>query len=82
MDHRLQHVRCDDDRLTGGDGHGNGLALDERQGLVRDFDAKVAAGDHEGVGRAEDVAEVFDGGLVFDLGDDVGLGVMLEEQGA
>ncbi len=82
LDHRLQHVRRDDDRLAGGDGHGDGLALDERQGLVGDFDAKVTAGHHEGVGGAENVAEVFDGRLVLDLRDDVGLGMMFEQQGA
>ena len=81
LNHRLQHVRRDDDRFAGGDGHGDSLTLDERQGLVRDFNPKVTARHHEGIGGAENIPEVFDGGLVFDLRDDVGLGVMLEQQG-
>ena len=82
VDHRLEHVRGDDDGLAAGDGHGDGLALDEREGLVGDLDAEVAAGDHQGVGGLEDRTEVRDGGLVLDLGDDVGVGGMLREQGA
>ncbi len=36
----------------------------------RDLDAEVAARHHDDVGRADDVVEVVDRGLVLDLGDD------------
>ena len=39
------------------------------------FDAEIAAGDHDGVGDFEDAVEVLDGLGLFELGDDPGVGI-------
>ncbi len=79
-DHRLEHVRGDDDgaaeRLAGL----HGAALNDGQLLVGALDAEVATGDHEDVARAHDLVEIGDGGLVLDLGDDLHAGVVPAEK--
>ncbi len=56
--------------------------LHEREDVVIDLDAQVAAGDHDGVGGFDDGLEISQAALVFDLGDDAGLGAEMVEQRA
>jgi len=80
-DHAFEHVGGDDDRFHGGDTLVEDPALDDRELFVGAFDAKVAAGNHDGIGGRDDPEDVFDGKLVLDLGDDFHISpiVLIEE---
>ena len=73
-DHRLEEMSGDDDWASAFDAAFDDASLDDREILHGAFDAEVAASDHDGVGFADDVIEVSDGELIFDFGDDLGLG--------
>ena len=78
-DHRLEHVRRDDDGFAEADAVLDDAALDDRQIFHRAFDAEVAARDHDGVGLFDDFVEVFDGELILDLRDDArGAGMFVQ----
>ncbi len=49
-DHAFQHLRRDDDRLTGGAGLARDLLLQAGHLLDRHLDAEIAARNHEAVG--------------------------------
>jgi hypothetical protein len=63
-------VGGDDDRFHGGDTLFENPALDDRKLFIGAFDAEVATGDHDGIGGGNDPEDIFDGELIFDLGDD------------
>ena len=75
VDHRLEHLRGGDDGLAVLGGAADDVLLDGRDFLRRNFDAEVAAGDHDAVGDFEDGVEVLDGLRLFELGDDPGVGL-------
>jgi hypothetical protein len=68
--HRLQHLRRHDDGTLVDARKAEDLLLDDWHALGREFDAEVAAGDHDCVGRSDDALEVVDGRRRFDLRDD------------
>lgn len=74
LDHAFEHVGGDDDGFAEADAVFDDATLDDGQFFVGDFNAEVAAGDHDGVGGGDEFEEVLDGGLVFDFGDDAGVG--------
>ncbi len=69
-DHRLEHLRRDDDRLRHAAGELDGVLLHDRHRLERKLDAEVAAGDHDRVERVDDRLEVVDRLRLLDLRDD------------
>jgi hypothetical protein len=72
VDHRLEHLGGHDDRHLVAPGGLDHLLLDDGHALGGEFDAEVAASDHDAVGDLEDALEVIDGGGGLDLGDDGG----------
>lgn len=58
----------------------DGGVLDDGEFFERVFDVEVVVSDYEGVGDFYDFFEIFDGGLVFDFGDDLGFGVICGEK--
>src|SRR5208282_1208852 len=70
FNHAFEHVRGDDDGFADPQARFDDAALDDGQFLIRDFDAEVAARDHDAVGFLHDGFQVGDGLLVFDFGDD------------
>ena len=68
--HALEHLGRGDDALAEQAALADELLLDARQLLIRHLDAHVAAGDHDAGALGEDVLDVIDAGLIFDLGDD------------
>ena len=82
-DHAFEHVRGDDDGLHGGDALFDDATLNDGELLVRAFHAQISTGDHDGICDGDDAEDIFDGELVFDLGDNFDLwGVVLVEEGA
>ena len=80
LGHRFQQVGGDDDGLSLGEASIDDAALDQGQDVVVDFDAEVAACDHDRVGGADDELEVAQAALVFDLGDDAAAGAEAVEE--
>ena len=70
FNHAFEHVRGDDDGFALAQAGFDDAPLDDGQFFVGNFDAEIAARDHDAVGFVDDFFEVFDGLLVFDLGDD------------
>ena len=70
VDHALEHLRGHDDGLVGADGLVHESALDARDALLGHFDAQVAAGHHDAVGRFEDFVDVVHALLVLDFRND------------
>src|SRR5439155_2744894 len=70
FNHALEHMRRDNDRPAGAQAGFDNLALDDGQLFVGQFDAQIAARDHDRVGLGDDGMQVVDGLLVLDLGDD------------
>ena len=70
VDHRLEHLRGDDDRLREPAGDLDRALLHDRHRLERQLDAEVAARDHDRVERLGDLLERVDGLRLLDLGDD------------
>ena len=70
VDHRLEHLRRDDDGLGHAAAEFDGALLHDRNGFQRQFDAQIAAGDHDSVECVDDLLEVVDGLRLLDLGDD------------
>ena len=80
FDHAFEHVGGDDDGFADAEAGFDDAPLDDGQFLVGDFDAEIAARDHDAVGFAHDLVQVGDGLLVLDLGEDEGArAVFLEE---
>ena len=75
VDHGLEHLRGGDDGLAILGGAADDVLLQGGNFFGRDFDAEIAASDHDGVGDFEDAVEVFDGLGLFELGDDPGVGL-------
>ena len=68
--HRLEYLRGDDDGRTATVGRENESLLYRRQGLERQFDPEIAAGDHDAIGHLENLVHLLDGLRLFDLRDD------------
>ena len=69
-DHRLEHLGRHDRRHATVERPAHELLLDDRDLLVRQLHAHVAAGDHHGVHDVEDPVELVDRPPGLDLGDD------------
>ena len=65
----LQHLGGGDHRLGRGVGLGDEHLLGPRHRLQGDLHAQVAAGDHDAVGRGDDLVDVVQGLELLDLGD-------------
>lgn len=70
VDHRVEHLGGDDDRLRVALRELDRALLHDGHLLQRHFDAEVAAGDHDAVERGDDVVYVLHGLWLLDLGDD------------
>ncbi|MGY3683441.1 hypothetical protein ACVWXU_007064 [Streptomyces sp. TE33382] len=70
VDHRVEHLGGDDDRLGVAPGELDGALLDDRHLFQGHFDAEVAAGDHDAVEGGDDAVDAVDGLGLLDLGDD------------
>lgn len=82
-DHAFEHMGGDDDGFHGGDALFDDTALDDGELLVGAFNAEIAAGDHDGVGGRNDAEDIFDGELVFNLGNNFYFrAAVLVEEGA
>jgi hypothetical protein len=69
-DHRFEHLGRDDRRDATIEGAPDELLLDDRDLLVRQLHAEIAARDHDRIGRVEDRLEVIDRRPRLDLGHD------------
>ena len=66
----MEHLSGDDDRFVGTDALSDEVFLDARDAFGGNFDAEVAACNHNAIGSVEDFVEVVDTFLVFNFGDD------------
>ncbi|MDB6124928.1 MAG: cation transport ATPase [Pedosphaera sp.] len=73
INHAFEHVGGDNDGTANVQAGLYDATLDDGKFFVGDFDAEVATGNHNAVGSADDGFEIFDGFLVFNLGDDHGV---------
>ncbi len=69
FDHRLEHLRRRDDGLAPGAGTADHVLLNDRDFFWGDFDAEIAAGDHDSVGGFEDLFQMIYSLGLFELGD-------------
>ena len=67
----MQHLGRNDDRFFTFDALADQQALGNGNLFGRNFDAQVAAGDHDSVGLVQDFVDVVDPFFVFDFGDDL-----------
>ena len=79
LDHRLEHLRGGDDGFAVLGRAANDVLLKRGNFFGGNFDAEIAAGDHDGIGDFEDRVEVLDGLGLFELGDDPCVGVECSE---
>ena len=79
VDHRVEHLRSDDDGLLGIDALLDDHALDAGHFFCGDFDSEVTASDHDTGAVLDDLIDVVDTFLVLDLGDDLDLALVLVE---
>ena len=81
MDHGFEHLRCGDDHLTRAVAGADKALLEPGEALKLDLYAHVAARHHDAVRVREDLLEVIDPLVVFDLGDDADVmpAVVVEE---
>src|SRR5699024_4535071 len=79
-DHGIQHLGGGDADLAGAHGAVDQVLLDRRDLRKVDLDAHIAAGDHDAVGDRQDLVDVVDAFLVFDLGDNAHRAVVLVQQ--
>ena len=70
LDHGFEHLGGGDDGLAIFSRAANDVLLDGGNFLGRNFDAEVAAGDHDAVGDFEDGVEMFDGLGLLEFSDD------------
>src|SRR5579872_2902337 len=77
LDHRFEHLRSGDDRLSPGGGTPDDVLLNDGNFFRRDFHAKVAAGDHDSVGRFKNFLQMIDGLRLLEFGDDGNVAAML-----
>ena len=75
VDHGFEHLGGGDDGLAILGGAADDVLLDGGDFFGRDFDAEIAARDHDAVGDFEDAVEMLDGLGLFELGDDPGVGL-------
>ena len=69
VQHRLEHLRRGDGRLPALERGGDDALLDERHGNRPDLRAEVAAGNHDGVGRALMMASSSSSASAFSIFD-------------
>lgn len=77
--HGLQHLGGTDDGLALDVALGDHHLLGDEDFRSRDLDSQVTASDHDGIGLFENLVEVVDTLLVFDLGDDLDLLALFAE---
>ena len=77
--HRMEHLRSHDDRLMMLNTFADNHTLNARNALHRHLDAKVAACHHDAIAGLDDLINVVDALLVFNLRDNLDVGVMLVE---
>ena len=77
LDHGIQHLGGSDHRLSGGHTLGNDTLLNGGDLRKVNLHAHIAPGHHDTVGHGQDIRQVADAFLIFDLGDDADLGVVL-----
>lgn len=70
VDHRLEHLRRDDDGLRHATGELDSALLHDRDGFERQLDTQIATGDHDRVERVDDLFERIDRLRLLDLRDD------------
>ena len=71
LDHGIQHLGGGDDHFTCLVALGDDHLLGEDHFFNRNFHTHVATSNHDAVGDSQDVVEVVQAFLVFDLGDDL-----------
>jgi len=71
LDHALEHLGRADDGLSGHVAHGDQLLLGGEYLCGGDLDAEISSGNHDAVGRGEDLLEVVEALPVLDLGNDL-----------
>lgn len=72
--HRFEHFRRGYDPLAEPSAFFDDFLLDGGESFGRDFDAHIAATDHDAGAFFEDAFEVVDSGLVFDFSDEFDIG--------
>ena len=82
LHHRVQHLCGCDDRLAGGHALGDHVLLDDGNLCEVDLHAHIPPGHHDAVRHGQDLRQVADPLLVFNLGDDLDGGVCLIQQAA
>ena len=75
FDHGVQHLGGGDDRLAAGHALGDHILLNGGDLRKVDLHAHVAASHHDAVRFGQDLPQVADALLIFDLGDDADAGV-------
>ena len=79
VDHRVEHLRSDDDGLLSSDTLLDDHTLDGGDLLSGDFDSEVTTSDHDTIARVDDLVDVVDTFLVLDLSDDLDVALVLVE---
>src|ERR1019366_2365245 len=71
LDHALEHLRGDDDRLTGALAAADEVLLDDGNQRHVHLDPQIAARDHEAVAGVDDFVDVIDSLGFLNLGDEM-----------
>ena len=78
-DHGAEELCGDGGPFATEDGASEDFFLESGDLFEGDFDAQVAAGDHDAVGGVEDLVEVFEDGGEFEFGHDGDFGLRAED---
>ena len=80
--HGLKHLRRDNDGFARRVAFLDDVLLNDRDVFSGNFDAEIAARNHDPVGDRNDLIDVVNAGFVFDLGNDLHVSAVLLDQRA
>ena len=78
--HGIQHLGCRDADFAHLHGMVNQVLLDGRDFGIVNFNAHIAAGNHNAIGNAQDLINIINAFLVLNFGNDADIGIMLIQQ--
>ena len=81
IDHGVQHLRSHNHRFLGQDTFADEQTLDARNTLLRHFNAQVTTSHHHTVGHFQNLVDIVHTLLIFNLGNDTDVAVMLVQYG-
>ena len=78
--HALQHLRCDDDGLADSVAFLDDVLLDNRHVFGGNFDAQIAARNHDSVADGNNFVNILDALKVFDFGNNFHVAAVLDDK--